>query len=63
MLKMPSKKETLESRRLLQNPYAYLDGEAAFDAAPKVVDASAAQIATNRRMLRTHMPFSMGQGT
>jgi hypothetical protein len=54
---MPSKKQISESRYLLQNPYAYLDGEGDFDAAPKVIEASAAQIEANRRTLGNQYAF------
>lgn len=53
----PSKKQISASRRLLQDPYAYLDGDGEFDATPKVVEASAAQIATNRRTLENQYAF------
>ncbi|MBT3046180.1 MAG: ImmA/IrrE family metallo-endopeptidase [Candidatus Thiodiazotropha sp.] len=56
-MSIPSQKQISENRRLLQNPYAYLDGEGGYDAAPKVVEASAAQIAANRRLLGDQYAF------
>ncbi|MEW8073660.1 MAG: ImmA/IrrE family metallo-endopeptidase [Candidatus Thiodiazotropha sp.] len=54
---MSSKKQISESRRLLEDPYAYLNGEGEFDAAPKVIKASAAQIEANRRTLENQYAF------
>lgn len=61
-MKIPSKQQISENRRLLQNQYAFLDGEGGFDAAPKNVETSDAQISNNRLLLGNQYAFIDGAG-
>ncbi|MET0007730.1 MAG: ImmA/IrrE family metallo-endopeptidase [Candidatus Thiodiazotropha sp. 6PLUC9] len=56
-MKIPSKSKISENRRLLQNPYAYLDDAGGYDAEPKIVEATAEQIESSRRSLENQYAF------
>ncbi|MES9850627.1 MAG: ImmA/IrrE family metallo-endopeptidase [Candidatus Thiodiazotropha sp. L084R] len=56
-MKTPSKSQISENRRLLQNPYAYLDDAGSIDAAPKILEATSEQIVSNRRALENPFAF------
>lgn len=55
----PSKRQISENRRLLQNPYAFLDEEGNFSAALDI-EASAEQISANRLLLKNQYAFDDG---
>jgi Zn-dependent peptidase ImmA (M78 family) len=61
-VKTPSKSQICENRRLLQNPYAYLDDSGGFDAAPQILEATANQIASSRRKLENQYAFLDDKG-
>ena len=61
-MKIPSERQISENRRLLQNPYAFLNEAGRFDAAPMAVEASDAQIVVNRRLLENQYAFVDGKG-
>lgn len=54
-------KQISQSRMLLQNPYAYLDGEGEFDAAPAQADLQG-QIAPSRLLLENPYAYLTGEG-
>lgn len=56
-MKTPSKSRISKNRRLLQNPYAYLDDSGGYDAAPQILEATAKQIEFSRRKLENQYAF------
>jgi len=62
IVKIPSEQQISENRRLLQNPYAFLNEAGRFDAAPMAVEASDAHIVANRRLLENQYAFVDDKG-
>ena len=59
----PTKNEISASRTLHQCPYAYLDGDGDFDAAPNVIEASPAQVSADRLKLENQYAHLDGAGS
>ena len=59
----PTKNEISASRTLHQCPYAYLDGDGDFDAAPNVIEASPAQVSADRLRLENQYAHLDGAGS
>lgn len=58
----PTKQQISASRALHQCPYAYLDGDGDFDAAPRVVEASTEQVSADRLRLQNQYAHLDGTG-
>lgn len=58
----PTKQQISASRELHQCPYAYLDGDGNFDAAPRVVEANAEQVSADRLRLKNQYAHLDGSG-
>jgi Zn-dependent peptidase ImmA (M78 family) len=58
----PTKQQISASRALYQCPYAHLDGDGNFDAAPRVVEANAEQVSADRLRLKNQYAHLDGAG-
>ena len=58
----PSNKQISDNRRLLQDPYAHLDGAGQYAASPKAVEATPAQVSASRGVLQNPYAHVDGEG-